>query len=251
VESLDSLRWIIESSETAVEDDEYSELGQNLLEITDSIKGINTMNVSQLLEAYKALEGQGKDATDGDAVNVMTIHQSKGLEWDAVFIPRFVEGALPTSHAKTDEQLDEERRLAYVGITRARHYLELSWGETYKFKDRTGAEKTRSQSVSSFEKYLKEAIKPKQVKPDPKTAEWNKRFQPPPRKVVHSKTAPKKPVPSKPLTDYEILSGTKETMGSVVMHKTLGQGKIVAVASSYAIVDFGKEGRFKIELPPY
>jgi len=250
-ESLDSLRWISEASEPDAEDDEYSELGQNLLEITDSIEGVSSMNVARLLEAYKALEGQGKDATDGDAVNVMTIHQSKGLEWDAVFIPRFVEGALPTSHAKTEEQLDEERRLTYVGITRARKYLELSWGETYKFKDRTGSEKTRSQSVSSFEKYLKEVAKPIQKKPDPKTVEWNKRFQPPPRKLVQSKTAPKKPVPSKPLTDYVITSGTKETVGSVVRHKDLGQGKIIAVAASYAIVDFGKEGRFKIDLPPY
>ena len=250
-DSLSALRWISEAIESDSEEDEYSELGQNLLEITDSIEGINAMNVAQLLEAYKALEGQGKDTTDGDAVNVMTIHQSKGLEWDAVFIPRFVEGALPTSHAKTDEQLDEERRLTYVGITRARRYLELSWGETYKFKDRTGVEKTRSQSVSSFEKYLKEAAKPKVTKPDPKTVEWNKRFQPPARKMVQSKTAPKKPVPSKPLTDYEITSGTKETVGSVVRHKDLGQGKIIAVASSYAIVDFGKEGRYKIDLPPY
>jgi hypothetical protein len=89
------------------------------------------------------------------------------------------------------------------------------------------------------------------VKPDPKTVEWSKRFQPPQRKMVQSETAPKKPVPSKPLTDYEITSGTKETVGSVVKHKDLGQGKIIAVASSYAIVDFGKAGRFKIELPPY
>ena len=250
-ESLSSLRWISSSDETENEDDEYSELGQNLMEITDSIEGIESMNVAQLLAAYKALEGQGKDATDGDAVNVMTIHQSKGLEREAVFIPRFVEGALPTSHAKTEEQLDEERRLAYVGITRARKYLELSWGETYKFKDRSGLEKTRSQSISSFEKYLREVAPTKPVKPDPKTIEWNKKFQPSPRKMVQSKTTPKKPVPSKPLTNFEITSGTKETIGSVVNHKELGQGEIIAVASSYAIVDFGKEGRFKIELPPY
>jgi DNA helicase-2/ATP-dependent DNA helicase PcrA len=251
VEALNELQWISKTEDSETEDDEYSELGQNLLEITDSIEGIESMNVAQVLDVYKALEGQGKDATDGAAVNVMTIHQAKGLEWDAVFIPRFVEGALPTSHAKSQDQHDEERRLAYVGITRARKYLELSWGETYKFKDRSGVEKNLSQSVSSFEKYLKEVAPPKQVKTDPKTAEWSKRFQPPARKLVQSQSAPKKPVPTKPLTGYEMISGSKETVGSVVRHKDLGEGKIIAVAASYAIVDFGKEGRFKIDLPPY
>jgi superfamily I DNA/RNA helicase len=45
---------------------------------------------------------------ESDKVVITTVHKAKGLEWDAVFIPRFVEGALPTSHAKTTEQIDEE-----------------------------------------------------------------------------------------------------------------------------------------------
>ena len=61
----------------------------------------------------------------------------------------------------------------------------------------------------------------------------------------------RKPVPTKPLTNYEIVSGTKDTIGSVVKHKLLGQGKIVAVGISYSVIDFGEEGRFKIDLPPY
>ncbi len=185
-EALNSMSWINSTDDSEADDDEYSELGQNLLDITNSIDGIESMNVSQLLEAYKALEGQGRDAMDGEAVNVMTLHQAKGLEWDAVFIPRFVEGALPTSHAKSPEQIDEERRLTYVGITRARKYLELSWGETYKFTDRSGFEKTRSQTISSFEKYLSEPVKKAAPKPSSKgasqtTEEWSKRFQPPTR----------------------------------------------------------------------
>ena len=85
---------------------------------------------------------------------------------------------------------------------------------------------------------------------DAETIKRSERFQPPRPKIVQSATAPKKPVPSASLTDYEITSGTKETIGSVVRHKRLGQGKIIAVASSYAIVDFGKDGRFKIDLLP-
>ena len=56
-EALNSMRWINRTEDPEAEEDEYSELGQNLLDITNSIDGIESMNVSQLLEAYKALEG--------------------------------------------------------------------------------------------------------------------------------------------------------------------------------------------------
>jgi DNA helicase-2/ATP-dependent DNA helicase PcrA len=60
-------------------------------------------------------------------VTLASLHAAKGLEWDAVFLVGLVEGTVPIQHATTDEQLDEERRLLYVGITRAREHLTLSW----------------------------------------------------------------------------------------------------------------------------
>ncbi|HEX9298501.1 MAG TPA: ATP-dependent DNA helicase UvrD2 [Actinomycetota bacterium] len=64
---------------------------------------------------------------DGRGVNLLTYHRAKGLEFDAVFLPRLVDGELPfrSGGAKADPQ--EERRLLYVGITRARRYLFLTW----------------------------------------------------------------------------------------------------------------------------
>jgi len=63
------------------------------------------------------------------AVTITTLHRSKGLEWDAVVIPRFVDGSLPSSRAKAARENDEERRLAYVGFTRAREHLILTYAE--------------------------------------------------------------------------------------------------------------------------
>lgn len=63
------------------------------------------------------------------AVTLSTIHAAKGLEWDVVHIVGLAEGQLPIVFAQGLEAVDEERRLLYVGITRARRALELSWAE--------------------------------------------------------------------------------------------------------------------------
>ncbi|MEU3773974.1 ATP-dependent DNA helicase UvrD2 [Streptomyces sp. NPDC032472] len=61
-------------------------------------------------------------------VTLASLHAAKGLEWDAVFLVGLTDGMVPITYAKTDEQIEEERRLLYVGVTRARHHLTLSWG---------------------------------------------------------------------------------------------------------------------------
>jgi DNA helicase-2/ATP-dependent DNA helicase PcrA len=62
-----------------------------------------------------------------DGVTVASLHAAKGLEWDVVFLPGLTEGNLPIVHAQTDEAIAEERRLLYVGVTRARERVHLSW----------------------------------------------------------------------------------------------------------------------------
>lgn len=64
------------------------------------------------------------------AVTLATLHSAKGLEWEVVFIVGVSEGLVPISYARTAAAVDEERRLLYVGITRARRRLRLSWSES-------------------------------------------------------------------------------------------------------------------------
>jgi DNA helicase-2/ATP-dependent DNA helicase PcrA len=64
------------------------------------------------------------------AVTLLTLHRAKGTEFDVMFLVALEEGLLPISHAKTEEEVEEERRLLYVGVTRARKELWLSWARS-------------------------------------------------------------------------------------------------------------------------
>ncbi len=66
-------------------------------------------------------------AGQGRGVNLLTYHRAKGLEYEAVFLPRVEEGELPFKRARSDEAIAEERRLFYVGITRAKTHLAITW----------------------------------------------------------------------------------------------------------------------------
>ena len=72
-----------------------------------------------------------------DAVTLSTIHAAKGLEWPMVFIIGLNEGYLPITYAKSEQAIQEEKRLLYVGITRAKASLRLSYVNQDKGRDRS------------------------------------------------------------------------------------------------------------------
>src|SRR5205823_8844978 len=84
----------------------------------------------------------GGDGARG--VHLLTLHRAKGLEFDTVFIPRLQEKELPAKQARTEAELAEERRLLYVGMTRAKRVLWLTWsGKASRFLKELGLSPAR------------------------------------------------------------------------------------------------------------
>lgn len=78
------------------------------------------------LLAHFALFSQQDDDTENDVVKVMTIHTAKGLEFDTVFVNGMVEGQFPSKRLRNEDEFEEERRLFYVAVTRAKKRLYIS-----------------------------------------------------------------------------------------------------------------------------
>ncbi len=103
----------------------------NLLELREVVGRYADLEpqdaLDRLLEETALVADQDAYAADADASTLITLHAAKGLEFDVVFIAGLEEGVFPHSRALDDpRQMEEERRLAYVGLTRARHRLYLT-----------------------------------------------------------------------------------------------------------------------------
>jgi len=92
---------------------------------------------------HLAERAQAQHAPAVDGVTLSTIHAAKGLEWDAVFLMGLSEGLMPISLAETDAAIAEERRLLYVGITRAREHLNLSFARARREGGKATRKRTR------------------------------------------------------------------------------------------------------------
>jgi DNA helicase-2/ATP-dependent DNA helicase PcrA len=158
---------------------------------------------------------QERVPTSETGVSVLTLHKAKGLEWDAVILPRMTDGSLPASMARTAAQQEEERRLFYVGVTRARRHLHLSHSTTWNGKP------------SRPSPYLLLLRPP--PPPSPK---------PPPQKRPSGHT-PKPAVHKASSAATKGSVSARWPIGQRVVHDRFGMGTVTALHGTSVSVDFG------------
>lgn len=171
-----------------------------------------------------------------DAVSLMTIHSAKGLEFPVVFLPGFEEGLFPGMQAMvSDEELEEERRLAYVALTRAKDRVYIS-----HVRERLIYGRTAHNQLSRFAKEIPEELISSEIL---QRQEGHETVPPRPRKkpVVISNELKKR----KPSVSYAS-HGEHFEPGDEVEHASFGRGRILSVTpiatdSLYEVIfdDFG------------
>ena len=109
-----------------------------VLALAEEVAAAGATAMPELVAEFER-RAQLSHAPTADGVTVATLHAAKGLEWDVVFIIGASEGSLPIVYADTEARVEEERRLFYVGVTRARDRLVVSWAMTRSGRPRTAS----------------------------------------------------------------------------------------------------------------
>jgi len=140
--SLDILESLVVNSDYLKKFDPKDEEDQKRIENIKELKSVATAhpklndfleNIALVQQEYSQQE-KNKKKENKEGIRLMTLHGAKGLEFDVVFLVGFEEGILPHSRSLIDEsEIEEERRLCYVGITRARDYLYISYANKRLF----------------------------------------------------------------------------------------------------------------------
>jgi DNA helicase-2/ATP-dependent DNA helicase PcrA len=129
-------REVLENSESEEEQDRLANLEELLTAAREfDVKHAEGNALEQFLEETSLVADTDAWETETDRVTLMTLHAAKGLEFPAVFIVACEQGLLPHDRSLyDDEKLEEERRLLFVGITRAREELQLSYAQYRAFR---------------------------------------------------------------------------------------------------------------------
>jgi DNA helicase-2/ATP-dependent DNA helicase PcrA len=124
---LTGLNWRADSPPPAGAARERWESLAALVSLAENLAGVRPQVQLGDLVAELDARAEAQHAPTVQGVTLASLHSAKGLEWDVVFLVGLADGTLPIQHALTPDQVAEERRLLYVGVTRARERVELSW----------------------------------------------------------------------------------------------------------------------------
>ena len=121
---------ILDEQKLEARDEQERQRAENVVRLVTEVKTWLEHNPDEQLGLYLEQTALVSDAdaveTDGDTVNIMTVHASKGLEFPVVFVVALEEDVFPHSRAKMEGDVEEERRLFYVAVTRAMDRVYLS-----------------------------------------------------------------------------------------------------------------------------
>jgi len=223
---------------------------ENVQELLSAISEASDNNPELTLEMFLEDVALVSDIDElGDkhnAVTLMTLHSAKGLEFPVVFITGLEEGLFPFYNSSIDKkELEEERRLYYVGITRAEQKLYLSYARSrYRFGDLTYPSPSRFIEEIG-EEYLDTAVHRKV-----QVSEFGSYSD---DAIIQKLKKPKREESSSYFTDatpdYENESDIPKNLraGNIVIHEAFGKGKVLSISgsgeSTKAVVEFQSIGR--------
>ena len=225
---------------------------ENLKELKASMKSYTSLN--DFLENI-SLQTAIDEKWDGEKINIMTIHSAKGLEFDAVFLPGWEEGLFPHQKSideKGSEGIEEERRLAYVAITRAKQELYISFANQRKFYGRQNDNYDFYSSIQSRfideidNEYTEISIDDSSeddfifdqdfnVESKKNSPGWNR---------LKNNIKNNEGNSIKTITLSENL--TKYTVGETVKHEGFGTGKIIHIDGNKLLINFDEQGEKKV-----
>ena len=227
---------------------------ENLKELKTSMKGYASL--SEFLENI-SLQTSIDEDWDGDKINIMTIHSAKGLEFDTVFLPGWEEGLFPHPKSIEDrgtEGVEEERRLAYVAITRAKKELYISFANQRKFYGRQNDNYDLYTSISSRfineidDKFTEISIDENQADEFVFDQDFNSSSKNSPGwnrlKNNYNNQHNKKEKNIKTITFTE--NFTNFTVGETVVHNGFGTGKIIHIDGNKLLINFDDQGEKKV-----
>lgn len=215
INRFENLTSLLDAIKEFIEDDE--------LEAAETAEGSLDKSLSGYLQNIALLTDMDEETDNPDYVTLMSVHAAKGLEFQAVFVVGLEENLFPSFMAlSTPEQVDEERRLFYVAITRAKQYLTLSYSNSrYQFGQMRYNEPSR---------FLSE-IDPRHLEHPgqaPRKAEVQQ-----PAMVLGAK--PRKVLPQQPqqfrVNPAEFKPSPADTIrdGMEVLHMKFGKGKVLGI----------------------
>jgi len=225
------------------------------------------VTLEKFLEEIALATDQDSDDKNNDKVSMMTIHASKGLEFKTVFIAGVEEGLFPSFRSVTDpKEIEEERRLFYVAITRSERELfithtirRMKWGSFQsaspsrflaelnpEFVEFEYAQDEISQDFGDFSDNNSTFAKTTFVKKEPQKPKINIKIPKKLKKVSSS------PSISNNLEEKNVDNNTGISVGMTVSHAKFGKGKVLKIEGNYpqtkALVDFKNAGQKKLLL---